>query len=113
MIGPRLKILLIVIFALFALMVVNSVYLVAIRMMGLATQDSYENWFYLIMFLAHLVLGLILLIPFIIFGAAHIRNAHNRPNRRAVRAGYALFISAIILLVTGLVFVITRPCQIH
>ena len=61
MIGPRLKILLIVIFALFALMVVNSVYLVAIRMMGLATQDSYENWFYLIMFLAHLVVGLLLL----------------------------------------------------
>ena len=102
-VGPRLKILLIAIFALFAIMVINSVYLVAIRIMGLATADSYENWFYLIMFLAHLVLGLILLVPFIIFGAAHIRNAHNRPNRRAVRAGYALFISAIVLLVTGIV----------
>ena len=102
-VGPRLKILLAGIFALFALLVVNSVYLVAVRIMGLATGDSYENWFYLTMFLAHLVLGIILLLPVIIFGAAHIRNAHNRPNRRAVRVGYALFACSIILLVTGVV----------
>ncbi|MCH2133559.1 MAG: hypothetical protein MK116_07400 [Phycisphaerales bacterium] len=98
-----MKILLIGIFALFALLIVNSVYLVAIRAMGLVTGETYENWFYLTMFLAHLVLGLVLLVPFIIFGAAHIRNAHNRPNRRAVRAGYALFTCSIILLVTGVV----------
>ncbi|MDG2094949.1 MAG: multiheme c-type cytochrome [Phycisphaerales bacterium] len=102
-IGPKLKILLFCLFALFALLIINSVYLLAIRVMGLATAESYENWFYLIMFLAHLILGLALVIPVILFGIGHIRNAHNRPNRRAVRAGYALFASAIILLVTGVV----------
>ena len=67
-IGPKLKVLLICLFALFALLVVNSVYLVALRIMGLSTGESYENWFYLIMFLAHLIMGLALLIPLILFG---------------------------------------------
>ena len=42
-IGPKLKILLICLFALFAALVVNSVYLVAIRIMGLSTGESYET----------------------------------------------------------------------
>lgn len=100
-IGPKLRRLLAVIFALFALLVVNSVYLVGIRVLGLATGESYENWFYLNMFMAHLVLGLAICLPIVVFGAIHMRNAHDRPNRRAVRAGYALFTTAIILIITG------------
>lgn len=100
-IGPALRRLLAVIFALFALLVVNSVYLVSIRVLGLSTGETYENWFYLNMFIAHLVLGLVICVPIIVFGFFHIRNAHDRPNRRAVRAGYALFSTAIVLLLTG------------
>ena len=101
-VGPALRKVLILIFALFALIMVNSVYLVSIRVLGLSTGDSYENWFFLNMFIAHLVLGLAIVVPIIIFGIFHIRNARNRPNRRAVRAGYALFTTAIILLITGI-----------
>ena len=31
----------------------------------------------------------------------HIKNAHDRPNRRAVKVGYLLFATSLIVLVTG------------
>ena len=39
----------------------------------------------------------------LVFGIGHMRNAYNRPNRRAVKVGYALFATALILLVSGIV----------
>ena len=53
--------------------------------------ETYQNWFYLAMFLVHLVLGLLLVLPVIFFGLFHMKNARNRPNRRAVYVGFALF----------------------
>src|SRR5687768_7724201 len=106
-VGPRLRILLLGIFAVVGLLGANSVYLASITFLGwlksVSTGQpvSYENYFYHYMFLAHLVLGLVLLLPFIIFGIAHIRNAHSRPNRRAVRVGYLLFAISLILLFSG------------
>src|SRR5687768_4942375 len=100
-VGPRLRILLAVIFALVALLAANSFYLVTITFSEWASGLSYQNYFYQFMFLLHLVLGLLLVLPVIIFGVAHIRNAHNRPNKRAVRVGYALFAVALILLFSG------------
>ena len=107
-VGPRLRVLLLCIFGLVALLGANSVYLASITFLGwvkgISTGQpvSYENYFYQYMFLAHLVLGIVLLLPFIIFGAAHIKNAHDRPNRRAVRVGYLLFAISLILLFSGL-----------
>jgi hypothetical protein len=89
------------VFALFALLVVNSVYLVVITVAGV----QFQNYFYQWMFLLHLLLGLAIVLPVVLFGAFHIKNARHRPNRRAVRAGYALFVTALILLVTGFVLV--------
>jgi len=87
---------------LFALMAVNSVYLAAITLLEETTGRLYQDYFYLLMFLAHLVLGLVLIVPFILFAAGHMRRAVRRPNRHAIRAGFALFASAIVLLLTGL-----------
>jgi tetratricopeptide (TPR) repeat protein len=107
-VGPRLRIVLLCIFGLVALLGANSVYLASITFLGwLKTVStgqpvSLENYFYQYMFLAHLVLGIVLLLPFIIFGVGHIKNAHNRPNRRAVRVGYLLFAISLILLFSGL-----------
>src|SRR5262245_61407273 len=84
-VGPRLRILLLVLLGIVALLGANSVYLASITFLGWLKSlsngqpVSLENYFYQYMFLAHLVLGLVLLLPFIIFGAIHIRNAHNRP----------------------------------
>jgi hypothetical protein len=101
-VGPRLRILLYVIFALVAVLGANSAYLASITFLEWVRGVTYQNYFYQYMFLGHLVLGLLLLLPFIIFGIAHIKNSYNRPNRRAVRVGYALFIISLILLISGL-----------
>lgn len=102
-VGPRLKVLLAMVFALFALLCVNSVYLVAITLLEWNTGRVYQNWFYLWMFGIHLALGLAIVLPIVIFGIVHMRNASNRPNRRAIAMGYILFAVAILVLVTGVV----------
>ncbi len=101
-VGPKLKRLLAVVFALFALLCVNSVYLVSITLLGWWSQQSYENIFYQWMFLLHLALGLAIVLPVVIFGLIHMRNSLNRPNRRAIAAGMALFGAALLTLVSGL-----------
>ncbi|HEX6885274.1 MAG TPA: tetratricopeptide repeat protein [Planctomycetota bacterium] len=100
-VGSRLKKLLWAVLALFALLGVNSVYLAAITLAQWLKGETFENYFYQVMFLGHLVLGLAITLPVILFGIFHIYNTHNRPNRRAVVAGYALFTAAIALLVSG------------
>src|ERR671910_1606690 len=101
-VGPRLRVLLAIIFGLVALLAANSIYLVTITFVEWLRGLSYQNYFYQYMFLLHLVLGLLLVLPVIIFGVAHIYNAANRPNKRAVRVGYALFAVALILLFSGI-----------
>ena len=101
-VGPRLRVLLFCIFGLVAILGANSAYLLSITVLESVTKLTYQNYFYQYMFLAHLVLGLLLIVPFIIFGVFHIKNSYNRPNRRAVRVGYALFIVSLILLFSGI-----------
>lgn len=102
-IGPRLKPLLWVVFGLFALLAVNSFYLSGVRVAEAATGETYQNWFYISMFLLHLAVGALFVLPVIWFGLAHMRNARSRPNRRAVKVGYALFGTALVLLFSGIV----------
>lgn len=101
-IGLKLKRVLLVVFTLFALLAVNGIYLGSITLLEWMTGNSYQDQFYLLMFLFHLVVGLLIIIPIIVFGAIHIKNAWSRPNKRAIYAGMALFITALILLISGL-----------
>jgi tetratricopeptide (TPR) repeat protein len=101
-VGPRLRIFLWAIFGLTAVLVANSAYLGAITFLEWLRGVTYQNYFYQMMFLAHLVLGILLLLPFVIFIAGHLRNTHNRPNRRAVRVGYVLFAVTLVLLISGI-----------
>ncbi len=102
-VGPRLSNVLAVVFGLFALLSINSVYLAGVTLLEWASGRTYQNWFYMNMFFVHLILGLLLVIPTVVFGLAHMRNTYDRRNRRAVRVGYALFAVALVLLATGLV----------
>lgn len=107
-VGPRLGWVLRIVLGLFAILCVNSIYLAAITLLGwLAGRGAYggrdyENGFYMWMFLLHLVLGVAIIVPVIVFGLIHIANARNRPNKRAIRAGYATFAAAIGVLATGI-----------
>jgi tetratricopeptide (TPR) repeat protein len=102
-VGPRLKKLLVVAFSLFSLLAINSVYLAGVTMLEWATGNTYQNWFYLNMFLVHLLLGLSIVVPVILFGILHMRNTYDRRNRRAVKVGYALFSTALVVIASGIV----------
>src|SRR5881628_2347294 len=107
-VGPRLRLLLLFIFGLVAVLAANSVYLSAVTFLEwlkAGSNQTYQNWFYMVMFGTHLGLGLLLVLPVVVFGIIHIRNAHDRPNRRAVKVGYSLFAVSLILLFTGLALV--------
>lgn len=101
-IGPKLRKLLYVVLALLALLIANSAYLMTITAMEWSTGRTYQNFFYLCMFLGHLVLGLLLIVPFLVFCGIHIKNTLGRRNRRAVNVGYALFVASVIVLLSGL-----------
>jgi tetratricopeptide (TPR) repeat protein len=78
------------------------VYLSAITLLEQTSNEIYQDYFYLLMFFAHLVLGLLLTVPVIIFAIGHMRRAWSRPNRYAIRAGIALFTGLMLVLLTGL-----------
>jgi hypothetical protein len=98
-----LRRLLFVVLLLFGLLSVNSGYLGAITFLEHLRGASYQDGLYLAVFLAHLVIGLLITLPFLVFGLLHLRRAIRRPNRYAVRAGLALFTTGVIVVISGLV----------
>ena len=104
-IGPRLRILLLIVFSLVALLAANSLYLLSISLLTWIKGRSYENLFFLWMFGFHLAIGLLLVVPFVSFSAFHLRLALRRRNRRAVHIGYGVFAGGLVVLGTGLALV--------
>ena len=104
--NARLGRLLGVVILLFSLLALNSVYLAAISLLEAFSGEVQQNYFYLLMFLLHLALGMLITLPLIVFAVAHMRRAWRRPNRYAVRAGMGLFFTALVLLISG--FLLTR-----
>lgn len=101
-VGPRLRILMWLVFALIALLGANSVYLASVTYLSWNSGRTYENWFYMLMFGGHLVLGVALLVPFLAFVFIHLFNTRLRKNKRAIRVGYALLITSLVVLVSGI-----------
>ena len=104
-IGPRLKVLLFAIFAMVALLGATGAYLVAIRVLEWTRGLRYENQFSIGMFMVHVVFGVLLVVPFLIFGFTHLASARHRPNRLAVKLGISLFITGIAVGLTGLALI--------
>lgn len=101
-VGRRLRPVLIILFGLFGLIAANSLYLLAVRAMQVIESAPLQDSFYQNMFLLHLVLGLCLIPPFLIYVPAHFRRAAKRANRNAIRAGIAVAATGLGLLLTGL-----------
>src|SRR4051812_34646197 len=89
-IGPKLKPLLWVVLVGFALLGANGIYLASITGLGWFQGARSETFFYYLMFILHLVLGFVLLLPFVAFGLAHLATSWKRPNKSAIRYGLAL-----------------------
>lgn len=101
--GPRLHKLWLLILAVVAVLAVNSVYLGSITLIEWLSGSTYQDYFYQLMFLLHLLVGLLLIVPAMVFGVLHLRSAWPRPNRRAVHVGLGLFAGVLALLLSGVV----------
>src|SRR5262249_37591154 len=102
-IGPRLKVLLCIIFGGVALLGATGVYLVSISLLEWARAPQvYTTGFSLWMLFVHVFIGVLLTAPFIMFGTIHLLTARRRKNKRAVSLGIGVFISGLIVLLTGL-----------
>jgi tetratricopeptide (TPR) repeat protein len=105
-VSPRLKVLLLVVFLAVAVLGASGVYLAAITFLNwLRDPVTYTNQFTLWMFLIHVVVGVVIVGPFLYFGCAHFLSARQRKNRLAVKLGVALFLTGIIVCVTGLALI--------
>ncbi len=99
---PRLRVVLYVVLILFGALAANGLYLTSITWLQYFSGQIYEDHFYQLMFLGHLGLGLLLIVPTVLFGFVHMWRAKNRRNRRAVKIGYGLLAIAIAILISGL-----------
>ena len=72
--GPYTRPLVQVVFAGAAIMGLNAGYLALVTILEQVTGNSYQDWFYLYMFLAHVVLGILLMIP--VLGMAQSAGAY-------------------------------------
>src|SRR5262249_54062793 len=104
-IGPRLRLLLALIFAAVALLGATAISLFAIRLFEWFRGHTYQNHFYQWMFIVHVLVGVLIILPFLAFGFIHLKTARHRKNRRAVRLGIALFLCGIIVCLTGVALV--------
>lgn len=99
---PRLRVILYGILILFGMLAANGLYLAGVTFIQHFSDRILEDHFYQLMFLGHLGLGLLLIVPTVFFGLVHMWRARNRRNRRAVKIGYALLAISIVILVSGI-----------
>ncbi len=98
---PRLRVVLYVVLTLFGVLAANGLYLTSITWLQYATGNVYETHFYQLMFLIHLAMGLLLILPVVVFGLLHMWRSRHRRNRRAVKIGYALLAISLLILISG------------
>ena len=84
-ITPRLRVMLTIVLTLFGALAANGLYLTGVTWLQYFSGNVYESHFYQLMFLGHLALGLLIILPVVIFGIAHMLRGKDRRNRRAVR----------------------------
>lgn len=104
-IGPRLKPLLWVVLIGFGLLGGNGFYLLSVTALTWWTKTTQQTPFYMLMVALHIFIGLLLILPFIVFGFIHLATSWKMPNKSAIWRGVALLVVGIIVLISGLVLV--------
>jgi tetratricopeptide (TPR) repeat protein len=104
-VGPRLRPFLWIILISFALLGANGAYLSSVTALTWLRGTTQQTPFYMLMVALHLVLGFLLIVPFIIFGTTHLATSWKRPNRAAVRFGLGLLGASLVILASGLILV--------
>jgi tetratricopeptide (TPR) repeat protein len=104
-VGSRLRALLWINLIGFALLGAGGAYLASVSALTWWLGTTQQTYFYFLMVILHLGLGFALVVPFLAFGLVHLATAWRRPNRAAVRYGLALFVSALLVVASGLILV--------
>ncbi len=104
-IGSRLRPLLWIILIGFAVLGANGFYLSSVTALTWYLGSTQQTPFYMLMVALHLLLGFLVIVPFVVFGLAHLATSWKRPNKSAVRFGLALLATAILILISGIVLV--------
>ena len=104
-VGPRLRPLLWVLLAGFAILGANGAYLASVTAMTWATGVTQQTFFYMLMIGLHLIVGFAVVVPVLVFGFAHWATSFGRPNRAAIRYGLALLACTFVVLISGIVLV--------
>jgi hypothetical protein len=107
-IGPRLRVLLFVIFAAAALLGASGVYMLSLRILEWRQQRLLQTVSSLSVVLLHVLVGVVFIVPFLVFGITHLLTARKRPNRLAVRLGVCLFISGLVVVFSGVALIRLR-----
>ena len=101
-VGPALRWLLRALYLLTGLLTATAAYLGGVTAAELATGNSYQGYVYQWTVLVHLGVGVVVVLPFLIFAPAHALAARAHPNRRAARMGYVLAALGLVVLASGL-----------
>lgn len=106
-VGPRLRVVLMLIFLLFAFLGATGVYLASISTLEATASagKTFTTHFSLNMLWVHIGVGVLFLVPFLFFGIIHYLQARTRPNRSAVRRGLLLFTVGLIVCASGLALI--------
>ena len=104
-VGARLRPFLWMILIGFALLGANGFYLSSVTALTWYLGATQQTFFYMLMVALHLLIGFVLIVPFLIFGFAHLATSWKRPNKTAIRFGLALLATGLVVLVSGLVLV--------
>jgi len=104
-VGPRLRPLLWIVLIGFALLGATGIYMGSVTLLTELRGAPQDTYFYMLMVVLHVAIGLVLILPFIAFGFGHLLTSWKRPNRAAVRYGLILLVTSIVLLVSGLILV--------
>ncbi len=102
--SPVLWVLLFLVFCCVAILGASGAYLGSVSLLDWFNRSrgvTYSTTFTLWMFLAHGLVGILVFVPFVIFGAWHYRKGHKLTNRAAIRRGIWLFGLGLIIGITG------------
>jgi hypothetical protein len=100
--GPVTRLLLAVLYATAAVLTASAIYLGAVSLTEWLRGASLQGYVYQWVLIAHLAVGVLVLVPFVVFATAHPLTARTHPNRRAARVGYVLAALSAAVLVSGM-----------
>src|SRR3954468_1548848 len=89
-VGPWLRPLLWVILGGFGLLLATGVYMGSVTALTWSSGRTQLTPFYFLIFILHVVLGFAVVVPFVVFGLAHLVTSWKRPNKAAIRYGLML-----------------------